>query len=86
MDQVSVYPLAMNDFFLSVYQDLLVPPMVGIGIVCFVAAAVRLFFGHREGAEGLAKVGVALFLVAFAPFIVTTMWTALSDAGGAAAR
>ncbi|MDP9370966.1 MAG: hypothetical protein M3Q65_00610 [Chloroflexota bacterium] len=77
-----VYPLAMNDFFLQVYRDLLIPPMVGLGIVCFVAAAVRLFFGHREGAEGLAKVGAALFLVAFAPFIITTVWGALTAAGG----
>ena len=47
-----------------------------------IAAAVRLFFGHREGAEGLAKVGVALFLVAFAPTIIRTLWAALVAAGG----
>ncbi len=76
------YPLAMNDFFLSVYTNLLVPPIVGIGVVCFVAAAVRLFFGSRDGAESLAKVGAALFLVAFAPTIVRTLWEALVAAGG----
>ena len=75
----------MNTFFLQVYNQLLVPPIVGLGIVCFVFAAVRLFFGNREGAEGLAKVGVALFLVAFAPFIVTTLWNALTAAGGGVA-
>lgn len=75
-------PLAMADFFYSVYNELLVPPMVGIAIVLFVAAAVRLFLGQREGAEGLAKVGAGLFLVAFAPQIVTTLWTALVEAGG----
>ena len=75
-------PLAMGDFFYSVYNELLVPPMVGIAIVLFVAAAVRLFLGQREGAEGLAKVGAGLFLVAFAPQIITTLWTALVAAGG----
>ncbi len=75
----------MNTFFVQVYNQLLVPPIVGLGIVCFVAAAVRFFFGHREGAEGLAKVGLALFLVAFAPFIVTTLWGALTAAGGGVA-
>ncbi len=75
-------PLAMNDFFMAVYTQLLIPPMIGIGVICFVAAAVRLFFGHREGAEGLAKVGVALFLVAFAPTIVRTLWQLATAAGG----
>ena len=75
-------PLAMADFFFSVYNELLVPPMVGLGIVLFVAAAVRLFLGQREGAEGLAKVGAGLFLVAFAPQIITTLWAALQAAGG----
>ena len=75
-------PLAMADFFYSVYNELLVSPMVGIAIVLFVAAAVRLFLGQREGAEGLAKVGAGLFLVAFAPQIITTLWTALVAAGG----
>ena len=78
-------PLAMADFFYSVYNELLVPPMVGVGIVMFVAAAVRLFLGQREGAEGLAKVGAALFLIAFAPTIVTTLWAALQAAGGGTA-
>ena len=75
-------PLAMVDFFYSVYNEILVPPMVGIGIVLFVAAAVRLFLGQREGAEGLAKVGAGLFLVAFAPQIIITLWAALQAAGG----
>ena len=75
-------PLDMNGFFMSVYSQLLIPPMIGIGVICFVAAAVRLFFGHREGAEGLAKVGVALFLVAFAPTIVRTLWQLATAAGG----
>ena len=83
---VHVIPLVMNDFFLSVYNQLLVPPMVGLGIVLFVAAAVQFFLGHREGAEKLARVGVGLFLVAFAPFIITTAWSALMAAGGGVAK
>ena len=79
---LQIVPLAMADFFMSVYTQLLVPPIVGIGVVCFVAPAARLFFGSREGAESLAKVGAALFLVAFAPQIVRTLWAALVAAGG----
>ena len=82
---VQLYPLAMIDFFLGVYNQLIIPPIVGLGIICFVAAAIRFFFGSREGAEGLAKVGAALFLVAFAPGIVTTMWSVLTTAGGGVA-
>ncbi len=83
---VHVTPLVMNDFFLGVYNQLLVPPMVGLGIVLFVAAAVQFFLGHREGAEKLARVGVGLFLVAFAPLIITTAWSALMAAGGGVAK
>jgi len=78
-------PLDMTSFFNSVYNDLIVPPLVGIGIICFVAAAVRFFLGQREGAEGLARVGMGLFLIAFAPTIVTTAWAALKAAGGGVA-
>ncbi len=78
-------PLDMTTFFNSVYNELIVPPLVGIGIICFVAAAVRFFLGQREGAEGLARVGIGLFLVAFAPTIVTTAWNALRAAGGGVA-
>jgi hypothetical protein len=78
-------PLDMADFFNSVYNQLIVPPLVGVGIICFVAAAVRFFIGQREGAEGLARVGIGLFLVAFAPTIVTTIWAALTAAGGGVA-
>jgi hypothetical protein len=78
-------PLDMAGFFTSVYNDLIVPPLVGVGIICFVAAAVRFFLGQREGAEGLARVGIGLFLVAFAPTIVTTIWAALTAAGGGVA-
>jgi hypothetical protein len=67
----------MNTFFLNVYNQLLVPPIVGLGIVVFVAAAVQFFLGHREGAEKLARV---------APLIVTTIWGAATAAGGGAAR
>ena len=76
----------MNSFFINVYNQLLVPPMVGLGIVVFVAAAVQFFLGHREGAEKLARVGAGLFLVAFAPLIVTTLWNAAAAAGGGVAR
>jgi hypothetical protein len=76
----------MNGFFLSIYNQLLVPPMVGLGIVLFVAAAVQFFLGHREGAEKLGRVAAGLFLVAFAPFIVTTLWSALTAAGGGVAK
>ncbi len=76
----------MNNFFLNVYNQLLVPPIVGLGIVVFVAAAVQFFLGHREGAEKLARVGLGLFLIAFAPFIVTTLWGAATAAGGGTAR
>jgi hypothetical protein len=76
----------VNGFFLSVYNQLLVPPIVGLGIIVFVAAAVQFFLGHREGAEKLARVGAGLFLVAFAPLIVTTLWNAATAAGGGGAR
>ena len=39
----------------------------------------------REGAEGLARVGMGLFLIAFAPTIVTPAWAALKAAGGGVA-
>ena len=76
----------MNTFFLNVYNQLLVPPIIGLGIVVFVAAAVQFFLGHREGAEKLARVGLGLFLIAFAPLIVTTLWGAATAAGGGIAR
>src|SRR4051794_25271749 len=78
-------PLDMATFFNSIYNELIVPPLVGIGIICFVAAAVRFFLGQRDGAEGLARVGIGLFLIAFAPTIVTTAWNALKAAGGGVA-
>lgn len=76
----------MNGFFLSVYNQLLVPPIVGLGIVVFVAAAVQFFLGQHDGAGKLARVGAGLFLVAFAPLIVTTLWNAATAAGGGVAR
>jgi len=76
----------VNAFFLSVYNQLLVPPIVGLGIVVFVAAAVQFFLGHHDGAGKLARVGAGLFLIAFAPAIVTTLWPAATAAGGGVAR
>jgi hypothetical protein len=78
-------PLDMASFFTSVYNQLIVPPLVAVGIVLFAAAAVRFLLGHREGAEALARVAIGLFLIAFAPYIITTLWQALKAAGGGVA-
>jgi len=75
----------MAGFFIAVYNQLIVPPLVAIGIVLFAVAAVRFLLGQREGAESLARVGIGLFLIAFAPFIVTTLWNAARAAGGGVA-
>ncbi|HEX5506145.1 MAG TPA: TrbC/VirB2 family protein [Thermomicrobiales bacterium] len=78
-------PLATNpmgQFFVNVYNTLLVPPLVAVGVVCFAAAALQFLIGHREGSERLLRVAVGLFLIAFAPTIVALLWDALTSAGG----
>ncbi|HET8628593.1 MAG TPA: hypothetical protein VFL91_14320 [Thermomicrobiales bacterium] len=81
-----IAPLEMATFFTSIYNQLLVPPMLALGIVLFAFAAVRFFIGQREGAEHMARVALGLFFVAFAPTIVTMLWAALTSAGGGVAK
>ena len=74
--------LDMQQFFASVYTDLLLLPIIGVGTLFFVAAAAKLGFGHRDAAEKLGGVGLMLFLIGFAPMIVALVWNLIVKAGG----
>jgi len=77
---------AMGDFFKRVYEQLLIPIAAPIGILMFTAGAVMFLLGRREGVERMLYAGAALFLIAFAPFVITKLWEILTGLGGGAAH
>ncbi len=77
---------AMGDFFKRVYEQLLIPIAAPIGILMFTAGAVMFLLGRREGVERMLYAGAALFLIAFAPLVITKLWEILTGLGGGAAH
>jgi len=75
---------AMGDFFKRVYEQLLIPVAAPIGILMFTAGAVMFLLGRREGVERMLYAGAALFLIAFAPLVITKLWEILTGLGGGA--
>lgn len=76
----------MGDFFRRVYEQLLIPIAAPIGILMFTAGAVMFLLGRRDGVERMLYAGVALFLIAFAPFVITKLWDILTGLGGGTAH
>ncbi len=77
---------AMGDFFKRVYEQLLIPVAAPIGILMFTVGAVMFLIGRRDGVEKMLYAGAALFLIAFAPFLITKLWEILTGLGGGAVR
>ena len=77
---------AMGDFFKRVYEQLLIPVAAPIGILMFTVGAVMFLIGRRDGVEKMLYAGAALFLIAFAPFLITKLWEILTGLGGGSAR
>jgi len=76
----------MGDFFKKVYEQLLIPIAAPIGILMFTVGAVMFLLGRREGVEKMLYAGAALFLIAFAPFVITKLWEILTGLGGGVAK
>ncbi len=76
----------MGDFFKKVYEQLLIPVAAPIGILMFTVGAVMFLLGRREGVEKMLYAGAALFLIAFAPFVITKLWEILTGLGGGVAK
>jgi hypothetical protein len=76
----------MGDFFKKVYEQLLIPVAAPIGILMFTVGAVMFLLGRREGVEKMLYAGAALFLIAFAPFVMTKLWEILTGLGGGVAK
>jgi len=76
---------AMGDFFRKVYEQLLIPLAAPIGILMFTVGAVSFLLGRREGVEKMLYAGAALFLIAFAPLVITKLWEILTGLGGGVA-
>lgn len=77
---------AMGDFFKRVYEQLLIPVAAPIGILMFTVGAVMFLIGRRDGVEKMLYAGTALFLIAFAPLVITKLWEILTGLGGGSAR
>ncbi|MGN6561552.1 MAG: TrbC/VirB2 family protein [Thermomicrobiales bacterium] len=75
----------MAAFFYALYNNLVAPLAIALGVVAFAAAAVQFLLGHREGVERLLRVAVGLFLLGFAPVIVQMIWSAVLNSGGGVA-
>lgn len=76
----------IGDFFKKVYEQLLIPIAAPIGILMFTVGVVMFLLGRRDGVEKMLYAGSALFLIAFAPFVITKLWEILTGLGGGVAH
>ncbi len=61
-------------FFTQLYQTVLLPIALPLGIIMLFVGIVMFATGHREGQSRITIAGLALFLLGFGPWIATTLW------------